>query len=225
MKGKIIEAVIFDMDGVLTESMQYHIISWKYALNQFNIFPTESDLCLLEGMSYKETVDVLSEKYSVQLEDSDKERIYSLKKSKLEDVVQYRLYPHVEEILKLLKANNIRLALVSGANSRFVQNIVKEFFEDVFEIVVTGSDVEKGKPNPEPYVKAVHGLQCPKEHIVVIENAPLGITSAKGANLTTYALSTTLDKTYLTGADIIFFSHKDLLSYFKEHILNNQRYQ
>lgn len=52
----VIKAVLFDMDGVLTNSMKYHVISWKFALNKFNIFPTNDELYFLEGMPYKETI-------------------------------------------------------------------------------------------------------------------------------------------------------------------------
>lgn len=211
----VIKAVIFDMDGVLTESMKYHINSWKYAFNQFNIFPTNNDLAMLEGMSYKETIDFLSEKYAVKLTAIDKEKIYSSKKIKLEEIFQYNLYPYVLKILKLLKNKKIKLALVSGANKKFVQNIVKEFFDDFFEIIITGSDVKKGKPDPEPYLKGIKGLHCSSENILVIENAPLGIESSKKANLKTYALTTTLNKKYLSRADKIFSSHRELLEEMK----------
>lgn len=55
------------MDGVLTESMCFHIESWNYAFNKYGIYPTSEDLSLLEGMSYKETIDFVLNKYSVEL--------------------------------------------------------------------------------------------------------------------------------------------------------------
>lgn len=219
MRSILVKAVIFDMDGVLTESMKYHIISWKYAFNQFNIFPTDNDLAMLEGMSYKETINFLSEKYSVKLTDRDKEKVYSLKKEKLEKIFRYNLYPYVLKILTVLKKKNIKLALVSGANKKFVYNIVRRFFEGFFEIIITGSDVKKGKPDPEPYLKAVKKLRCLAGNVIVIENAPLGIESSKKANLKTCALTTTLNKKYLKLADRIFISHKELFSEIKCIIL------
>ncbi len=64
--------------------------------------------------------------------------------------------------------------------------------------------VNKGKPNPEPYLKAVKELNVSKEDCIVIENAPAGITSAKGAGLTCFAVQTSLSEEYLQDADRIF---------------------
>jgi len=211
----LIEAVIFDMDGVLTDSMKYHIKSWNYAFNQFNIFPSDEDFSLLEGMSYKETIDFICKKYKAELSQNEKEKVYLIKKDKLSEVFHFEIYPQILEFISFLKNQNIKLALVSGANKEFVNKIINKYFKNDFEIIITGSDVKKGKPNPEPYLKAIDKLGCPINKIIVIENAPLGIQSAKRAKLQTFALTTTLDKKHLKKADKIFSSHKELIDYFK----------
>lgn len=211
-----IEAIIFDMDGVLTGSMRYHIASWKYAFNKFNIFPADEDLALLEGMSYKETINNISQRYSIKLNNSKKEEIYSIKKEKLSKIFQYKTYPKVIEMLNFLKNKKIRLAVVSGANKKFVKDVVSNLFPNFFEIIITGSDVRKGKPNPESFLKAIKDLNCDPENILVIENAPLGIESAKKANLKTYALATTLDVQFLGDANKVFHSHEELLRELKK---------
>ena len=76
----LVNAIIFDMDGVLTDSMKYHIKSWNYAFNQFDIFPSDEDFALLEGMSYKKTIEFILEKYNVKLNQSEKDKVYSIKK-------------------------------------------------------------------------------------------------------------------------------------------------
>ena len=88
-------------------------------------------------------------------------------------------------------------------------------YKNYFEIIITGSDVKKGKPNPEPYLKAIDKLGCKTDNIIVIENAPLGIKSAKKSKLQTFALTTTLDKKYLAEADKIFSSHEKLIEHIK----------
>ena len=212
----IIKAVIFDMDGVLTNTMQFHIISWNYAFNQFDILPSDEDLALLEGMSYKETIETISKKYHKKLDIEDKDKIYSIKKEKLSEIVQYKTYPEVPELLNFLKKKNIKLALVSGANKEFVKSIVNKFFKDYFDIIITGNDVKKGKPNPEPYLKAIKELKFDSENIIVIENAPLGIQSAIDAGIKTFALTTTLNKRFLKNADKIFSSHVKLIKFIEK---------
>ena len=211
----LVNAIIFDMDGVLTDSMKYHIESWNYAFNQFDIFPSSEDFALLEGMSYKETIEFILKKYNTQLNQVEKDKIYSIKKDKLSEIFQFEIYPEIPPFINLLKKQNMKLALVSGANKEFVNRIINKYFKNYFEIIITGSDVKKGKPAPEPYLKAIEKLNCPIDKIIVIENAPLGIQSAKKAKLQTLALTTTLDKKYLKEADKIFPSHDELIDYVK----------
>jgi HAD superfamily hydrolase (TIGR01509 family) len=220
----IIKAVIFDMDGVLTDSMQYHIASWKYAFRKFHIFPTEEDIRLLEGMSYSETINFLSEKYDVKLKKAQKEEIYRIKKEKLSEIFTYKVYPQIPKLLGILKNKHVRLALASGAHKELVENIVNKFFKGFFEAVISGDDVKNGKPHPEPYLKAAKKLGCDFKSIRVIENAPLGIESAKKAHLTTFAIQTTLDKKYLQEADEIFRSHGELTTYMKKLIGQKKMY-
>lgn len=208
-----IKAVIFDMDGVLTESMCYHIESWNYAFNNYGINPTSEDLSLLEGMSYKETIDVLSKKYSVKLSQSQKDELYLIKKKKISEIMKFNIYSGVMKLLVDLKNLDVNLAVVSGANKELINSIIGKHFNSFFDIVISGTDVENGKPNPEPYLKALDKLNIKSEEAIVIENAPLGIKSSKGAKIKTFALTTTLKRDYLKEADMIFDKHEDLSKY------------
>ena len=80
----------------------------------------------------------------------------------------------------------------------------------LFDIIVTGDEVWKSKPHPEPFLKAVKMLKLDRREVVVIENAPFGIQSAKKAGLYCIALETSLPRRYLTGADIIISSFREL---------------
>jgi len=77
------KAIIFDMDGVLIESMKYHILSWKKAFNEFGINATEKELYLYEGMSFKKTIDIIVKENNLNLSDENKNKIYSEKKKQL----------------------------------------------------------------------------------------------------------------------------------------------
>jgi len=215
----IVKAVIFDMDGVLVETMKYHMLSWEKALHTFNIFPTDEELYLIEGMSYKETIDVLSKKYSVELTQHEKEQIYSTKKKTLLEICKFIIYPYVIEILQFLKQKNVKMALVSGSNKEFVSTVIEKNFNNFFNVIITGSDVKNGKPSPEPYLVSLKKLQLKPNEVLVVENAPLGIESAKTAQLKTFALTTTLDKKHLLKADKIFSNHLELLKYIKTLVI------
>jgi len=210
-----LKAIIFDMDGVLIDSMKYHISSWKTAFENFNIFPKDEELGLLEGMSYKETINTISNKYSVTLSEPEKKKLYSDKKKIFDETAKISIYPDVQKILVFLKKHRISLALVTGVNKELVLKMIKDYFPDFFKIVVSGSDVKHGKPNPESYSLTLSRLQLNPEEVLVIENGPLGIESSTKAGLTTFALETTLNRKYLKKADKIFSSHNELFTYIK----------
>ncbi len=80
----------------------------------------------------------------------------------------------------------------------------------MFEATVTGDEVKRGKPHPQPFLKALKIMGLQPNDVVVIENAPFGITAAKRAGLFCIALETSLPKKYLTNADKVVKSFKDL---------------
>ena len=86
---------------------------------------------------------------------------------------------------------------------------VPDGFLEKFDALVTGEDTRHGKPSPEPYLKAVEKLNLRPEDCLAVENAPLGIESAKKAGLYCAAVCSTLDRSYLTAADEIFASLED----------------
>jgi beta-phosphoglucomutase len=110
----------------------------------------------------------------------------------------------IENFLLELKDRQYKLALVTGTRLEVVNKVLQMGLENIFKVIVTGEMVNKGKPNPEPYMNAVDELNARKEDCIVIENAPAGITSAKGAGLTCFAVQTSLSEEYLQDADKIF---------------------
>ena len=209
------KAVLFDMDGVLIKSMPFHIRSWQKALHLADIPATKEELALLEGAPFKRTITLLSKKYKIPLTSHQHEAIYAMKKQLL--AKEFVLFPYrgIFTLLRLLRSQGTRLALVTGSNKEFVHDIISHKFGGFFEVIVTGSDMKRGKPFPDPYVAALEQLNVAARSCLVIENAPLGIQSARAAKLRTYALATTLDASYLQEANRIFSNHKELLHYMR----------
>lgn len=102
------------------------------------------------------------------------------------------------------------LGVVSGSNKKTVHTIINTFFPNTFQVIIDGEATRISKPSPEPYLIAVRQLGIPAEECLVIENAPLGIQSAKSAGLRCIAVATYLDKRYLKDADMIAEDHKDI---------------
>ena len=102
------------------------------------------------------------------------------------------------------------LGVVSGSNKETVHTIINAFFPNTFQVIIDGEATRISKPSPEPYLIAVKQLGVPAEECLVIENAPLGVQSAKNAGLRCIAVATYLDRQYLKDADMIAENHKDI---------------
>lgn len=212
-KMKNINTIIFDMDGVVVDGMPYHIKSWKEALSTVGMSVTDLEIYLMEGMTGRETIKKLISKNNKPLSDESTNEVLKLKRKIFNDIFTVDLMRGAKELLMSLKRLNYHLALVTGTRLEVVKRVLNKGLGDVFEVIVTGEMVSKGKPDPEPYLKAVDELGISKEDCLVIENAPAGIASAKGAGLRCFAVQTSLPAEYLQSADKIFKSIKDLSAF------------
>jgi HAD superfamily hydrolase (TIGR01509 family) len=208
-----LNSVIFDMDGVIVDGMPYHIESWKKALSTVGITVTDLEIYLMEGMTGEETIKELINKKNKSLSDESIRSVLKLKRKIFNDIFTVKLMKGSKELLLELHRLNYRLALVTGTRLEVVKKVLQMGLDDVFKIVITGEMVSNGKPNPEPYLKAVNELGINKEDCLVVENAPAGITSAKNAGLTCFAVQTSLPGEYLKGADKIFQSIDELSAF------------
>jgi len=199
-----INTVIFDMDGVIVDGMPYHIKSWKDALSTIDIYASDLDIYLMEGMTGRETMEVFVKKSEISISDETADKIIKLKRKIFNDIFTVKLIKGIKDLLLELKDRQYNLALVTGTRLEVVKKVLQVGLENIFEVIVAGEMVNKGKPDPEPYLKAVDELNATKENCIVIENAPAGITSAKSAGLTCFAVQTSLSEEYLQDADKVF---------------------
>jgi HAD superfamily hydrolase (TIGR01509 family) len=199
-----INTVIFDMDGVIVDGMPYHIKSWKEALSTIDMSVSDLEIYLMEGMTGRETMEIFVKKSNISIPDETADKIIKLKRKIFNDIFTVTLIKGIKNFLLELKDRQYNLALVTGTRLEVVKKVLLVGLENIFEVIVTGEMVNKGKPDPEPYLKAVDELKATKEDCIVIENAPAGIASAKGAGLTCFAVQTSLSEEYLQDADKIF---------------------
>lgn len=205
--------ILFDMDGVLINSMQYHTTAWQEAikLNGFNV--TKKEIMKLSGMTSVETIKYLCKSHNIEYTKKTVEKIKKDKAIELDKIFQIKLYPYVLENITKLKKANFKLALVSGAAKYIVNLTIEKHFKDIFDIVITGEDVIYGKPHPEPYNTAIIKLNLNKEETVVIEDALSGIQSANAAGIDVLAITTSFEKKELLDATQVFDSHQKLFKY------------
>ena len=204
----MIEAIIFDFDGVVGDTMNDNFVAWEQAFSSFQVKITQIDYFLLECMGRFQIADELMKKHHMM--DINKSELVNRKEQYYAKHHTFKLYPEIMDILSLIKENCFKIGLVTGASKSRIQNTIDKALLNYFSIIITSDDVENGKPDPEPYLKAIEALNVDASHCLVIENAQLGIQSAKKAGCKCFALATTLPKQYLEEADEIFSSHNQL---------------
>ncbi|NPA93934.1 MAG: HAD family phosphatase [Thermodesulfobacteria bacterium] len=216
--GKNISNILFDMDGVILNSMPYHVAAWKDAFQERGIAVDESVFYLYEGAIEPEVACQLFASSGAHLTTDDFFDIHSRQKKYFLDKYAKKVKPFdkVEELLTSLKERGIGTALVTSSHGDILEAVLPTYLRNMFDFVVTGDKVKRRKPHPEPYLIGIEGLGNggPKKGVAV-ENAPAGIKSAKNAGLSCVAITTTLPKKYLQDADKIVDSHEELLEIFK----------
>lgn len=207
------KAILFDMDGVIVDSMQWHAESWIKVFSDMGIVLTKHDIFKREGMSGLDSiVDIIKEK---GYPEPGVEEQKNLQKKKVEifDRKKVYIFPEVKKILTFIKSKNIKTGIVTGSLRRTVDSILPDDIRHLLDTIITADDIHNGKPHPEPYLKAMSILNASPDSTLVIENAPLGIASAKSAGAECFAVQTTLPVEFLLQADMVFKTHKDLLDY------------
>src|SRR3989344_2571810 len=206
------KAILFDFDGVLAETMEELFLAWKNAFFKFNLDIKKEDYFILEGMKVLEIAKAISKKYLVNPNPSE---IVKLKDEYYFQNNRFKFYNGIISLVESLKKNGKSLAVVSASSKEKLEKTVPKDFLEKFDAVVCSEYYFNGKPDPEPYLTAMKNLNVSPEECIVVENAPLGIKSAKKAGAYCIALTTTLDKEYLKEANVILNNHEELISYLK----------
>lgn len=209
------KAIIFDMDGVLVDSMPYHADAWYLVLKAMGIRIDKKIIYELEGANYRQVVDIILRQHGRVPTEEEIQEIGRKKLAIFEQIERSKPFDGMKELLETLKPK-YKLAVVSGSNRRTVDATISTFFPNIFQVLVSGEDTKISKPSPDPYLKAVEKLGIAKDECLVIENAPFGIRAAKSAGLRCIAVTSYLDKECLKEADKIADKHGEIGKYIGE---------
>jgi len=204
------EAVCFDMDGVVADSMHAHAQCWIDVFKEHGVHLDKLDIFKREGMTGLESIaDIFIDK-GFAMPPEHILRDLQKKKLKLFSNYQIEVYPQMFSIFPLLKSKGKKIGIVTGSFRYLVTELIPEKLLQYVDVIVSVDDVREGKPNPAPYLKAVEQLQVKPEQTIVVENAPMGIKAAKAAGLFCIAISTTLGTEFLKEADVVVQDHNEL---------------
>lgn len=199
-------AIILDMDGVVLASPPMHLLTWQQTLAPLGVELTASDLFPLEGVPTERTAQLLTERLQGQAcSEREARRLAATKRALFRQMFTPTFVPGIVPLLHDLRGRGFRLGLVTGsARSVVNESLAPTGVAEFFDIVVTGDEVTRGKPDPEPYLTAAKRLGLPPSACLVVENAPLGIQSARAAGMNCVALETTLPAGQLAAAQRVF---------------------
>lgn len=185
----MIRGIIFDLDGVLVFTDQYHYQAWKKLADRLEIYFDETINHRLRGVSRRESLEILLENHhgapfseeekAEMMEEKNHTYRKLLKNMKRSDIPQ-----SVRDTLAKLKDLGYLLAVGSSSKNA---GIILERTEllPYFEFVSDGNDLRHSKPHPEVFLKAAEGLGLPPEECAVVEDAQSGISAAKAAGMKT----------------------------------------
>ncbi len=211
-----IKGVLFDMDGVLFDSMPLHARAWVMAFQHVGMAFSEMDVYRNEGSRGSDTVQyAFRRETGHECSKEEETRIYQYKSR------QYESFPEPEpmmgaiDVVRTLKEHGVNMTVVTGSGEKTTIDRLMRLFDGCFkrEKLVTAMDVKIGKPHPEPYLKGLEKLGTEKSQTIVVENAPLGIQAGVAAGMFTIGVNTgPLDPSELmtAGANLVLNSMDEL---------------
>ena len=219
----MVKAVLFDYDGVLVNSMPFHVKAWQSVFTDFEIAIKPEEVLLREGARSIELAREIFADRSLEISELELKEFVDKKQQIYRKITEAKIENGTEAFLKNLRKQGKLIGLVTGTVRLNIEHSHSSEFIALFDTIVTADDVENGKPNPECYLNAARELTISPNNCLAVENAPLGIQAAKNAGMQVAALMTTLDKAILPDADFYANDLGEFETIFEKISTNNHR--
>ncbi len=182
----MIEAVIFDLDGVIVSTDEFHYQAWKMLADEEGIYFDRKVNERLRGVSRLESLEIILERAEKKYTDDEKKILAQRKNNYYRELLNklspLDLLPGVMQILRELKKAGIRLGI--GSSSRNTPVILEKIgLADFFDAVADGNQIKKSKPDPEVFLLAALKLNVTAEKCLVVEDADAGVEAAIKAGM------------------------------------------
>ena len=194
--------VIFDLDGVIVDTVLLHFKAWKKMFSEYGKDFTFED--------YKEKVDGIPRMRGARaiLEDLSEEELNKAATRKQSYFLEFlekegvTVHQSTIDLAKELKARGVKLSVISSSkNCRHI--LERASLVDLFDIIITGNDIKKGKPDPDVFLLASEKLGLNYENCLVVEDAVLGVEAANRANMKCVGIDRYDSPERLSRADIV----------------------
>ena len=151
------KTILFDFDGVLGKTMEDNYKAWAHSLAPYEIQIERKEYFLMEGAPPKKVAEFFLKKKHLGLKFVDD--IVRSKETYYLENRNFSLYEGAKELIEALKADGIKLGLVTGASHERLMSTNITSFINLFDALVTGDQITHGKPDPEPYFQGASKLQ------------------------------------------------------------------
>lgn len=188
----MIKAVIFDLDGVIVSTDEFHYQAWLALANQENIDFNRTINNRLRGVSRMDSLDIILERAKRKYTFDEKQKLTEFKndiyRRSLENLTPKDILPFAKELIEYLKEKQILVAI--GSSSRNTKTILKQIdLINEFDCIVDGNDIINSKPDPEVFLLGSQKLGVRPENCLVIEDAIAGIEAAKAGGFIAVAIN------------------------------------
>lgn len=188
-----LRAVLFDMDGVLYDSMPNHATSWHESMKLHGLKMAPEEAYTYEGMRGVETIKLLAKRqWNRVLTDEEAAKMYETKARIFSQCPPARVMPGIKQLMQQVKDAGLKIVIVTGSGQRSLLSKLEEEFPGLVSstLTVTSFDVTHGKPDPEPYLCGLRKAEVKPTEALVVENAPLGVRAGVAAGIFTIAVNT-----------------------------------
>jgi beta-phosphoglucomutase len=181
-----LNACIYDLDGVITDTAKYHYQSWKWVADQLEYNLTEKQNQKLKGIGRKESLDKILKWSGARISEAEKSNLLQKKNQmyleQIDQMTPEEIFEGFKTFNALIKKEGIKVAI--GSSSRNAIRIIDKLDLVLdFHAIVDGGMTENSKPEPDIFLLAAEKLGVPPEECLVIEDSQAGLTAAKKAGM------------------------------------------
>ncbi|CAM2869470.1 beta-phosphoglucomutase [Hathewaya histolytica] len=213
-----IKGVIFDLDGVIVTTDNYHYEAWKKLADEEDIYFDRDINERLRGVSRMESLNILLEKATCDYSDNQKKELSERKNNYYKELIKNlnnnAILPGVIDIIQGLKQKGIKIAIGSSSkNTPAILNYIG--LGNCFDAIVDGNQIKNSKPDPEVFLKAAHKLNLKPNECVVIEDAVSGVEAGLKGGMKVIAVGFAAkcsSNATLRGEDLTLFSAGEVIN-------------
>lgn len=212
------KALLFDFDGVVAETLPFHLAAWRNTLLAYGADFDENVILQNEGRQVLDMAARILTNAGLKVDGRVIRQIVDQKNRLFRSSQKAKIYPELWDILLSAVERGYKTALVTGTVEENIHAVMPQDLYNMFNAIIDGNSVTQGKPAPDPYLMAADRLGISASDCIVIENAPMGIQSAHAAGMFCIAICTTLGREQLNKADVKLSNHQELQVFLDQHV-------